>query len=195
MSAEEYDYTFKIVMVGDSDVGKSSILLRYVDDTQVDPITNIGIEFKIKAIEIAGLKIRLQIWDTAGQERYRTLTSSYYRNSHGAFVVYDVTNQQSFDNVKYWLQEINRYPCDGTISILLGNKCDLPNKIVAGTTAKEFADGLDLSSFETSAKNSTNVEEAFIRMTTEILRRRVPSFLEIAQKPAIIPNDSYCVII
>ena len=178
-------------MLGDSDVGKSSILLRYVDDTIVNSVSNLGTDFKLKIIEIAGLKIRLQIWDTAGQERYKAITSYYCRNGNGAFVVYDVTNQQSFNNVKFWLQQINRNAGDNTNTILLGNKCDLSNKIVDRTTAKEFADGLAITSFETSAKDSINVEEAFIRMTTEILQRNVPSFRETTSIPAVIKNDTY----
>ena len=186
MSVKEYDYIFKIVLVGDIGVGKSCVLLQYVDNTYTDtPMSNIGVDFKIKTIEVYGLKIKLQIWDTAGQERYRTITSSFYRGCHGAFVVYDVTNQTSFNNVKTWLQEMDRYPFECINRVLLGNKCDLP-KIVDTTTAKEFAYCQEITQFETSAKDSTNVEEAFICMVTEILIRRVPSFSIPAAKPVVI---------
>jgi len=111
----------------------------------------------------------LQIWDTAGQERFRTITSSYYRGAHGIIVVYDVTDQTSFNNVKQWLQEIDRYACDMVNKLLVGNKCDLVSqKVVDVHTAKEFADQLNIPFLETSAKSAQNVEEAFVAMTREI---------------------------
>ena len=106
----EYDYLFKLLLIGDSGVGKSCLLLRFADDTYSESyISTIGVDFKIRTIEHDGKTIKLQIWDTAGQERFRTITSSYYRGAHGIIVVYDVTDQDSFDNVKQWLQEIERY--------------------------------------------------------------------------------------
>lgn len=106
---------------------------------------------------------------TAGQERFRTITSSYYRGAHGIIVVYDVTDQTSFNNVKQWLQEIDRYACDMVNKLLVGNKCDLVSqKVVDFHTAKEFADQLNIPFLETSAKSATNVEEAFVAMTREI---------------------------
>ena len=131
-----------------------------------------SVDFKIRTIEINGKSIKLQIWDTAGQERFRTITSSYYRGAHGIIVVYDVTDQASFSNVKQWLQEIDRYACENVNKLLVGNKCDLTTKkVVDYNTAKEFADGLGIPFLETSAKNSTNVEDAFITMATEIQKR------------------------
>lgn len=115
-------------------------------------------------------------WDTAGQERFRTITSSYYRGAHGIIVVYDVTDQVSFNNVKQWLQEIDRYACESVNKLLVGNKCDLTTKkVVDYNTAKEFADGLGIPLLETSAKNATNVEEAFVTMTKEIKSRMANS--------------------
>jgi len=154
-------------------VGKSCLLLRFADDTYTESyISTIGVDFKIRTIEIGGKSIKLQIWDTAGQERFRTITSSYYRGAHGIIVVYDVTDQASFSNVKQWLQEIDRYACENVNKLLVGNKCDLTTKkVVDYNTAKEFADGLGIPFLETSAKNSTNVEDAFITMATEIQKR------------------------
>ena len=169
----EYDHLFKLLLIGDSGVGKSCLLLRFADDTYTESyISTICVDFKIRTIEIGGKSIKLQIWDTAGQERFRTITSSYYRGAHGIIVVYDVTDQASFSNVKQWLQEIDRYACENVNKLLVGNKCDLTTKkVVDYNTAKEFADGLGIPFLETSAKNSTNVEQAFICMATEIQRR------------------------
>lgn len=113
-------------------------------------------------------------WDTAGQERFRTITSSYYRGAHGIIVVYDVTDADTFANVKQWLQEIDRYACEGVNKLLVGNKSDLTTKkVVEYGVAKEFADGLGISMLETSAKNATNVEQAFLTMAKQIKDRYV----------------------
>ena len=106
----EYDYLFKLLLIGDSGVGKSCLLLRFADDTYTESyISTIGVDFKIRTIQLDGKTIKLQIWDTAGQERFRTITSSYYRGAHGIIVVYDTTEMESFNNVKQWLHEIDRY--------------------------------------------------------------------------------------
>ena len=103
----EYDYLFKLLLIGDSGVGKSCLLLRFADDTYTESyISTIGVDFKIRTIELDGKTIKLQIWDTAGQERFRTLTSSYYRGCHGIILVFDVNERSSFDNLKQWLDEL-----------------------------------------------------------------------------------------
>lgn len=127
---------------------------------------------KIRTIELDGKTIKLQIWDTAGQERFRTITSSYYRGAHGIIVVYDVTDNESFNNVKQWLHEIDRYASENVNKLLVGNKCDLEGKRVVTTEqGKEFADGLGIEFLETSAKTSTNVEQAFLTMASQIKAR------------------------
>ncbi|KAF5285596.1 hypothetical protein FQA39_LY16565 [Lamprigera yunnana] len=121
------------------------------------------------------LLLLITIWDTAGQERFRTITSSYYRGAHGIIVVYDCTDQDSFNNVKQWLEEIDRYACDNVNKLLVGNKNDLTTKkVVDYTTAKEYADQLGIPFLETSAKNATNVEQAFMTMAEEIKNRVGP---------------------
>eukprot|EP00164_Ancoracysta_twista_P000139 GFYU01000204.1.p1 GENE.GFYU01000204.1~~GFYU01000204.1.p1 ORF type:complete len:203 (-),score=78.03 GFYU01000204.1:438-1046(-) len=169
----EYDYLFKLLLIGDSGVGKSCLLLRFADDTYTESyISTIGVDFKIRTIDLEGKTIKLQIWDTAGQERFRTITSSYYRGAHGIIVVYDVTDQESFNNVRQWLHEIDRYACENVNKLLVGNKSDLTTKrVVEYNTAKEFADSLGIPFLETSAKQSTNVEAAFMKMAGEIKNR------------------------
>jgi len=169
----EYDYLFKLLLIGDSGVGKSCLLLRFADDTYTESyISTIGVDFKIRTIELDGKTVKLQIWDTAGQERFRTITSSYYRGAHGIIVVYDVTDQESFANVKTWLGEIDRYAAENVNKLLVGNKADLvQKKVVEFSVAKEFADSLSIPFLETSAKNSTNVEEAFLTMARQIKLR------------------------
>ncbi|KAE9445317.1 hypothetical protein C3L33_22785, partial [Rhododendron williamsianum] len=212
------DYLFKLLLIGDSSVGKSCLLLRFADDidfsicqfqddSYVDSyISTIGVDFvslslslpiccallcvvwfsciivlhnsirgliqKIRTVELEGKTSKLQIWDTAGQERFRTITSSYYRGAHGIIIVYDVTEMESFNNVKQWLNEIDRYANDTVCKLLVGNKSDLvENKVVDTQTAKAFADELGIPFLETSAKDSINVEQAFLTMAAEIKKK------------------------
>jgi len=169
----EYDYLFKLLLIGDSGVGKSCLLLRFADDTYTESyISTIGVDFKIRTIDLDAKTIKLQIWDTAGQERFRTITSSYYRGAHGIIVVYDTTDLESFNNVKQWLHEIDRYASENVNKLLVGNKSDLTSKrAVSYDQAKEFADSLGIEFIETSAKNSTNVEKAFMMMASQIKAR------------------------
>jgi len=185
MSAmSDYDYLFKLLLIGDSGVGKSCLLLRFADNTYTDSyISTIGVDFKIRTLDIDGKTVKLQIWDTAGQERFRTITSSYYRGAHGIIVVYDVTDKVSFNNVKQWLGEIDRYACQSVNKLLVGNKADLvEKKVVDFNEAKEFADSLGISFLETSAKSAQNVDEAFLTMTRQI-KERVSRSHEGPQKP------------
>ncbi|KAG6415985.1 hypothetical protein SASPL_123406 [Salvia splendens] len=179
LSAVAGDYLFKLLLIGDSGVGKSCLLLRFADDSYLDSyISTIGVDFKIRTVEQDGKTIKLQIWDTAGQERFRTITSSYYRGAHGIIIVYDVTDQESFNNVKQWLNEIDRYASENVNKLLVGNKCDLAdNRAVPYETAKAFADEIGIPFMETSAKNATNVEQAFMAMSADIKNRFALSHL------------------
>jgi Ras-related protein Rab-1A len=169
----EYDFLFKLLLIGDSGVGKSCLLLRFADDTYTESyISTIGVDFKIRTVDLDGKCIKLQIWDTAGQERFRTITSSYYRGAHGIIIVYDITDVESFNNVRQWLFEIDRFANEHVNKLLVGNKADLVSKrVVATETAQDFAASLDIPFLETSAKNSTNVEEAFLTMAAQIKTR------------------------
>ncbi|CAL9008421.1 unnamed protein product [Prunus brigantina] len=181
------DYLFKLLLIGDSGVGKSCLLLRFADDSYLDSyISTIGVDFKIRTVEQDGKTIKLQIWDTAGQERFRTITSSYYRGAHGIIIVYDVTDQESFNNVKQWLNEIDRYASENVNKLLVGNKADLTaNKVVSYETAKAFADEIGIPFMETSAKNATNVEQAFMAMAAEIKNRMASQPMNNARPPTV----------
>ncbi|KAK1691902.1 hypothetical protein QYE76_008599 [Lolium multiflorum] len=188
MSSAEYDYLFKLLLIGDSSVGKSCLLLRFADDAYVDTyISTIGVDFKIRTVELDGKSVKLQIWDTAGQERFRTITSSYYRGAHGIIIVYDVTDRESFNNVKQWLSEIDRYASDSVCKLLVGNKCDLvDSKVVDTEEAKAFAESLGMTFLETSAKESINVETAFLTMSSEI-KKRTASQPAAAERKSTVP--------
>ncbi|SAM06037.1 hypothetical protein [Absidia glauca] len=196
----EYDYLFKLLLIGDSGVGKSCLLLRFADDTYTESyISTIGVDFKIRTIELEGKTVKLQIWDTAGQERFRTITSSYYRGAHGIIVVYDVTDQDSFNNVKQWLSEIERYAAEGVNKLLVGNKSDLVDKKVVDTEqAKELAGSLSIPLLETSAKDATNVEQAFLTMAKQIkdrmgstMQQQQPkSTVKVGQGASVQPKQS-----
>jgi len=168
-----YEYIFKYIIIGDMGVGKSCLLHQFTENKFVpDSPHTIGVEFGTRIVEVSGKKIKLQIWDTAGQERFRTITSSYYRGAHGICVVYDVTDMDSFNNVNQWLQEIDRYATEGVNKLLVGNKSDMSDKkVVEFTVAKEFADSLGIPFLETSAKNASNVEQAFLTMARQIKER------------------------
>jgi Ras-related protein Rab-1A len=177
---------FKLLLIGDSGVGKSSLLHRFADDIYTDSyISTIGVDFKIKTMNVGDKMVKLQIWDTAGQERFRTITSSYYRGAQGIIVVYDITDVDSFNNVKQWLSEIDRYASENVDKLLVGNKSDLePNRQVTKAMAQEFADSLNVKCIETSAKESSHVDEAFRSMAFTIMSRleKVPAGKQVEAK-------------
>ncbi len=174
---KDYDFLFKIVLIGDSGCGKSSLLLRFADDNFTDSyISTIGVDFRFRTIEIDGKTIKLQIWDTAGQERFRTITSAYYRGADGIIMVYDVTSMETFDHVEEWLKEVDRYASETTSKLIVGNKADLVNeKKVSADIAEEFANNINVSFLETSAKTATNVDTAFLTMANELMKNKANS--------------------
>ena len=169
----DYDYLFKLVLIGDSGVGKSCLLLRFADDSFTESyISTIGVDFRFRTVKVGDKYVKLQIWDTAGQERFRTITSAYYRGADGIIMVYDVTNQESFDHVQDWLQEVNRYSNESTVKLLIGNKSDRADKRISTQQGEEFAARLDMPFLETSAKTASNVEAAFLAMAAELIKAR-----------------------
>ena len=163
MGEEDYDFIFKVLLLGNSDVGKSSLILRYVDQTWSDTfVPTIGVDFKVKSLEIDDKKIKMQIWDTAGQERFRNVISSYFRGSHGVFVIYDITNRDSFKNLECWLSEIEKNANQNILKILVGNKNDLEDdREIKTEEGQAFANRNGMQFMETSAKMNVNVNEAF----------------------------------
>ncbi|XP_034489864.1 ras-related protein Rab-35 [Drosophila innubila] len=184
--ARHFDHMFKLLIIGDSGVGKSSLLIRFSDDTfSGSYITTIGVDFKIRTVMIDGLRVKLQIWDTAGQERFRTITSTYYRGTHGVIIVYDVTNGDSFANVRRWLEEIQNN-CDVVNKVLVGNKNDDPDrKVVITEDAERFARQMEIQLFETSAKDNLNVEDMFLSITGQVLKHKLRTAAEDQPKDRI----------
>ncbi|CAA7267697.1 unnamed protein product [Cyclocybe aegerita] len=156
----------QLLLIGDSGVGKSCLLLRFCDDAWTPSfITTIGIDFKIRTIELDGKRIKLQIWDTAGQERFRTITTAYYRGAMGILLVYDVTDERSFNNIRTWHANIEQHASEGVNKILIGNKSDWTDKrAVTEEQGRELANELGIKFMETSAKVNEGVEEAFFTL-------------------------------
>jgi len=162
---------FKLLLIGDSGVGKTCILFRFSEDAfNTTFISTIGIDFKIKTIELRGKKIKLQIWDTAGQERFHTITTSYYRGAMGIMLVYDITNAKSFDNIAKWLRNIDEHANEDVERMILGNKCDMDDKrVISKERGESIAREHSVRFLETSAKTNINVETAFIQLAESIL--------------------------
>lgn len=168
---DEYDYLFKVVLIGDSEVGKSNLLLRFTrDEFNLESRSTIGVEFASKACRLSDGRIaKAQIWDTAGQERYRAITSAYYRGALGALLVYDVAKRSSFENIENWLTELKDHADMNMQTMLVGNKCDLAHlRTVSTAEGKTLAEKHGMVHIETSALDSTNVEQAFYQILDQI---------------------------
>ncbi|TVU18569.1 hypothetical protein EJB05_34675 [Eragrostis curvula] len=206
----EYSYLFKMVLIGDSGVGKSNILSRFTrNHFSLDSKSTIGVEFATKSCSyclcsvcgilsvleclMEGKTIKAQIWDTAGQERYRAITSAYYRGAVGALLVYDITKRQSFDNVHRWLRELRDHADSSIVIMMVGNKSDLTHlRAVSEDEGKALAEKEGLFFLETSAMEAVNVEEAFQTIITEvygIVNRKALAAKEAAASAAPLPSQ------
>jgi small GTP-binding protein len=164
----------KILVIGESAVGKSCLLLRYTDNKfQESFMTTIGVDFKTKYIDIEGVQVKLQIWDTAGQEKFRSITKAYYRGAHGILVVFDVSRRETFNQTRMWIDSIRESSADSNPIdvILVGNKCDL-ERCVTTEEAEDLAKQFQIPYYETSAKDATNVDTAFTSLAAAALKRR-----------------------
>ncbi|XP_053718706.1 ras-related protein Rab-25-like [Synchiropus splendidus] len=172
-SDESYNFVFKVVLIGESGVGKSNLLARFTkNEFNHDSRTTIGVEFSTRTIQLDNYIIKAQIWDTAGLERYRAITSAYYRGAVGALLVYDITKQPTYESAERWLKELYDHADPHMVVMLVGNKTDLESiRTVPTEEAKDFAEKNNLMFMETSAMDSTNVEEAFNEVLTEIHRK------------------------
>ncbi len=170
MVESEEEYKMNIVTIGESGVGKTSILVRYCNDKfNIDHLTTIGIDFRIKQIFLNQKQIKLKIWDTAGQERFQTLTKSYYKSANGIILVYDITDKKSFDRIEHWLNEIKIYTLTKVPIVLIGNKCDKTNRLVSYEQGLNLATNMNCKFFETSAYENKNINEAIECLVSSVL--------------------------
>jgi len=172
---DEYDYLFKLIIVGDTNVGKTNIMSKYIKDQfNITSKSTIGVEFGTKILEIDNKKVKAQILDTAGQERYKSITSAYYKGAKGAFIVYDITNKSTFESVDKWIKDLNSYGDKNLTMLLIGNKSDLEDKrIINKEEGEEKAKSFELGFIETSAYNGDNIDQAFDIMLKEVLKRYI----------------------
>ncbi|KAJ6253578.1 ras-related protein rabd2a-like [Anaeramoeba flamelloides] len=176
MNFNNYDYLFKVVLIGESGVGKSSLMLRFT---------------KIKTLELDDKLVKLQIWDTSGQERFRTITRSYYRGAKGIILVYDVTDRQSFDCIKDWMEETDRYCEKNCCSIVIGNKSDLESKReVPKEIGQLFAEQYGLKFIETSAKMNQNVNAMFRQISKQMKQSEIKNLDNNIKKVVKVEKDS-----
>lgn len=184
---KDYSALFKMIIVGDSGVGKSSLMLRKCDNIFLDTaISTIGVDFRYVTITVNDVSVKLQIWDTAGQERFKTITQAYYRSSDGMLVVYDVSNKTTFLNVARWIDEAKKRADRPMIIVLIGNKCDSDKRQVPYEEGKKYADSHNMLFIETSAKSGINVDDAFDLIAKEMLKISNPPN-EDSSKVTIVP--------
>ncbi|XP_036409762.1 ras-related protein Rab-3B-like [Megalops cyprinoides] len=201
-----FDCMFKILIIGNSSVGKTSFLFRYADDCfSTSFVSTVGIDFKVKTIYRHDKRIKLQIWDTAGQERYRTITTAYYRGAMGFILMYDITNVDSFNAVQDWATQVKTYSWDNAQIVLVGNKCDLEGeRAVSAEKGSHLAEQLGFEYFEASAKESINVQLVFERLVDIICAKMAESAdadpsmttgaknTRLTDKPPEIPQNCAC---
>ncbi|XP_073301297.1 ras-related protein RABA1f-like [Primulina huaijiensis] len=187
---DDYDYLFKVVLIGDSGVGKTNLLSRFSrNEFSQSSKSTIGVEFATRSIQVDDKVMKAQIWDTAGQERYRAITSAYYRGAVGALIVYDVTRHVTFENVERWLKELRGHTDMNIVIMLVGNKADLRHlRAVALEDSKSFAERERIFFMETSALEALNVENAFTEVLTQIYHVVSRKDLEIGDDPAALPK-------
>jgi Ras-related protein Rab-11A len=173
--SEAYDIIFKVVLIGDSGVGKTNILSRYIkDDFSIETKNTVGVEFGSKIIKFKENTIKIQIWDTAGQERYRSITNAYYKGAKGAMVVYDISKRYTFDNIDKWISELKNSGDEDVNILLVGNKCDLEDqREITKEEAEKKAENFKCAFIETSAMQAVNIEKAFNMLVENVSKKFV----------------------
>ncbi len=171
MSNHKYDYLLKLLMIGESGVGKKDFISRFVgdDSSKESVLYKIGIDFEIKTINYKNKLIKLQIWDTAGQERFRAITKTYYKGSQGIIFMYDVTDKNSLINLRNWIKQFEANADPSIRKVLVGNKCDMPDRVITIEEGKKMAEEYNMGFFETSVKTNQNINEVFYYLVNEIL--------------------------
>ncbi|XP_031721613.1 ras-related protein Rab-19-like [Anarrhichthys ocellatus] len=185
---DSFDFLFKIILIGESNVGKTCLVQNFKSGLFSERQQNtIGVDFTVRTVDIDGKRVKMQVWDTAGQERFRTITQSYYRSAHGAIIAYDITRRPTFESMAHWMKEVELYGASNVVLVLIGNKCDLEQeRQVPFEEACNLAEEKNiLAALETSAKESQNVEEAFIMMARELMSR---NGLNVQQEDSISSN-------
>ncbi|XP_013137301.1 PREDICTED: ras-related protein Rab-43 [Papilio polytes] len=194
---EQFDYLFKIVLIGDCGTGKTCIVQRLKSGNFIERHGNtIGVDFSMKTLIVDGKRVKLQIWDTAGQERFRTITQSYYRSANGVIIVYDITKRSTFLSLQKWIEEVRRYTSSNVIVSLIGNKCDLTDqREVEADEPKSFCRYVPEIMFvmETSAKDNTNVEDTFRSLATELKRQHDKSEGPHPDQDSVVLGESHSI--
>ncbi|XP_056271747.1 ras-related protein Rab-19 [Pseudoliparis swirei] len=184
---DSFDFLFKIILVGDSNVGKTCVVQSFKSGIFIEKQQNtIGVDFTVRTLDVDGKKVKMQVWDTAGQERFRTITQSYYRSAHGAMVTYDITRRSTFESAPHWIREVEQFGASSVLLILIGNKSDLQaqRQVLFEDACTLAENNRVLAALETSAKEAQNVEAAFVLMARELLARTGTAIME------EIPQDS-----
>ena len=173
MKINNFSVFFKILLIGDLGVGKSCVILRYVEgDFPGNIMSSIGVDFKTKQIELDEHSIKMQIWDTAGHEKFRTITTSYYKSAQAIIILYDITQKSSFEHIRNWITEIDKFGKQGVLKVIVGNKLDLENnRKISKEDAENLALKYGVKLWEVSAKDNTNIEEMFVDTIKTLLER------------------------
>jgi Ras-related protein Rab-1A len=189
----DYDFLMKVVMIGDSGCGKSSLLKRFTHDEFVGSyISTIGVDFEVRTMNIDSKTVKLQCWDTAGQDRFRTITTSYYRGAQAIVIVFDVTNMESFRAVPRWLDEVRRYATKDVDIVILANKCDMEKRrVVTDAHIEQLSRVMDIPVLHTSAKSAVGVTDAFETLGSRFLERQRTNPTPPAFQPISLSDQSW----
>ncbi|XP_027210004.2 ras-related protein Rab-8B isoform X1 [Penaeus vannamei] len=193
--ARTYDNLFKVLLLGDANVGKTALLVKFASEAPTDHafISTIGVDFKIRILQVCGRKVKLQMWDTAGQEKFHNVTSAFYRGASGILVVYDVASEKSYENIQKWLADVGKNCADNTVTMILGNNCHLKGdeRQVSWERAKEMADKAGVQFMEVSAKTGQNTEEALNILSKSMLAKE-PNIIVTSKETSSNTRENRC---